>query len=1577
MTRKLFVFLLSFILMIPKTLTTYAEEFLVTEETDESSEITQETEEVFYSEETISDEEVSAEPTEVKGEIPSGQMADNEKDIRTITVGETVTVDIDTAGKIIYYQFIPEITDEYVFKSIGTIDTCCYLYDAEFNQLTYNDDGDKDSQFMLRYKMEAGTTYYFGARLYSSSSTGSFDATLSVYEPIQLTDMYFSADQYTIRTSDSWFYPDYLIKTPSNADNELTVISSNEEVASVRGKTLDGVAAGTATITVTADNGLSASTELLVGNYASDISAKGDTDIYLPIGKTKQLEYELEPTGLDLSDEKITWSVLHDSGIASVDENGVVTANRLGETAILATIKNGGSAYYNIHVVAELKSLSFINNVNYLRNGSSDIIWNYLNISPDKAKYYPLTITSSDESVISVSSNYITGQKNGTATVTVTADNGLSASATFNIGYYAESFASSYHYYYPKVGSEFQIQYKLNPQYPENGNFSDEEVVWSVTDDPSGCISLDESGKVTTLKVGSAMVRATIKNGKYISFLICVSPNPERICFTQLDYYLGIGGSRDASNDLCVTPYTSEFPYKTDGYNFSFTSSNSDVATVTSGGIIGKAKGTAVITATSEHGLITKTRYHVGNYATYITRKSNYMEELGIGETRQLEFNAYGNDNCSDDVFTWEISESTGDCIHLSDTGLVTAVAPGYAKVTVSSITGYSEWYHIYVYEAPTELRFDADEYNTIVDKDQIIEVISTPETGYRAGIKWESSNPSVARVSSQNDNHVIVNALEEGTAIIRATSVLDENVYAECTINGYIPVDPTSITVSSNVTTYVGYENSISVKMLPEKANQYFYAESNNENVIVESSGENTLRIKGQKAGTSVITITSENKRVSAKVNVTVIDETPVLTGSWTVKHVNPSNKTFYTIGEENDTEYVLLAGETYNFDTITDSGTNYAYHYETFHNDLIKSGLFEDVIDSSSYGYSGKMFYSPYAKAAKAGTVQIEMVTGHPVKITVIDSAYLGAKVTADSSMPAEIVNAYNEYDFGLYHDIAYYAAELDGLEKLSVNADQKAVVQSWLEVSLDEYEKDDFGNIRFVFTATPKARAVSMAKTADNASEGTVLIPEQPLNAYGVLNLIVPTDQIFGNTVFRSLKVTQKTEESEIEYADGDLLNDDGTLIIHSENGSGQFTIIGKVSSYKNPVYTWTETADGYEVTAVAESDEGEPTITETVKAVYSVEKEAECMTDGIGVYTATFTNAVFRTQTKKVAIPSIGHHEYGTPEYTWSRDNKTAIARAVCTVCGDEVTETVNTSYEVIEEPTLEEPGAGRYTAVFTNELFETQTKEVEIPSLSDKSAKDIILDQNEATVIYNGTLKLNATVLPEDCEDKSVKWSSGDTSIATVDSNGNVKAVGIGKVIITAETVNGLTDTCEVRVLFTDVALRSQYFFTPVYWAVDNGITVGAGGPGKFSPTASCTREQFVTFLWRLNGEPEPTTTSSFSDVKTSDWYYKPITWAAEEGITVGLNDGTGRFGVGQACTREQCVTFLHRSAGSPEPEGTIEFTDSKEGRYYYKAIKWAAGKGITVGLNDGTGRFGVGQKCTRGMLVTFLYRSAN
>ena len=180
----------------------------------------------------------------------------------------------------------------------------------------------------------------------------------------------------------------------------------------------------------------------------------------------------------------------------------------------------------------------------------------------------------------------------------------------------------------------------------------------------------------------------------------------------------------------------------------------------------------------------------------------------------------------------------------------------------------------------------------------------------------------------------------------------------------------------------------------------------------------------------------------------------------------------------------------------------------------------------------------------------------------------------------------------------------------------------------------------------------------------------------------------------------------------------------------------------------------------------------------------------------------------------------------------------------------------------------------------------------------------------------------------------------------------------------------------IGVGFYDVANPDKYYYEPVYWAYDHEpvqITTGTK-PNLFAPNENVTRGQMVTFLYRLAGCPEVNASASFSDVRASAYYAKAVAWAASKGITTGYNDAANRFGPNDICTREQIVTFLWRYANQPKPSQPASFADTDSSAYYADAVSWAASNGITTGLNDGSVRFGVGEACTRAMAVTFLYR---
>ena len=147
--------------------------------------------------------------------------------------------------------------------------------------------------------------------------------------------------------------------------------------------------------------------------------------------------------------------------------------------------------------------------------------------------------------------------------------------------------------------------------------------------------------------------------------------------------------------------------------------------------------------------------------------------------------------------------------------------------------------------------------------------------------------------------------------------------------------------------------------------------------------------------------------------------------------------------------------------------------------------------------------------------------------------------------------------------------------------------------------------------------------------------------------------------------------------------------------------------------------------------------------------------------------------------------------------------------------------------------------------------------------------------------------------------------------------------------------------------FSDVS-TDAYYYNAVKWAADKGITSGIGN-GLFSPDSPCTRAQIVTFLWRAAGSPESKAISSFSDVPAGSYYAKAVAWAIENGITTGI--GGGKFSPDATCTRAQSVTFLFRTVGA-SADGAPAFTDVTVDAYYAEAVKWAADHGITNGIGN-------------------------
>ena len=227
---------------------------------------------------------------------------------------------------------------------------------------------------------------------------------------------------------------------------------------------------------------------------------------------------------------------------------------------------------------------------------------------------------------------------------------------------------------------------------------------------------------------------------------------------------------------------------------------------------------------------------------------------------------------------------------------------------------------------------------------------------------------------------------------------------------------------------------------------------------------------------------------------------------------------------------------------------------------------------------------------------------------------------------------------------------------------------------------------------------------------------------------------------------------------------------------------------------------------------------------------------------------------------------------------------------------------------------------------------------------------------------------------------TVKPDSGYVlgSLTVTDSKGNELTLtdkGDGKYTFTMPSGRVEVKASFVKEIetspFADVA-TDAYYYEAVKWAVGKGITTGVGD-NLFAPEQPCTRAQIVTFLWRAAGSPEPKgTAAGMTDVVSGSYYEKAVAWAIENGVTTGTTATT--FSPDATCTRAQAVTFLARALNA-KAASAAEFSDVPADSYFANAVAWASANGVTEGV--GNGLFAPDNNCTRGQIVTLLFRAYN
>ena len=350
------------------------------------------------------------------------------------------------------------------------------------------------------------------------------------------------------------------------------------------------------------------------------------------------------------------------------------------------------------------------------------------------------------------------------------------------------------------------------------------------------------------------------------------------------------------------------------------------------------------------------------------------------------------------------------------------------------------------------------------------------------------------------------------------------------------------------------------------------------------------------------------------------------------------------------------------------------------------------------------------------------------------------------------------------------------------------------------------------------------------------------------------------------------------------------------------------------------------------------------------------------------TKTYTCAACGT-TRTEPIPAAGHSWSGWKTVREATDTEDGLQERTCASCGAVQQKKIPSAgheFAFVETvaPTCTEEGYDIYRCECGEEEYRNETN-----ALGHSYALQNVVEATCTTEGYSGDWVCTrcgeasgtGNVIPAMGHD----WSDWTEETAATYLNAGTE--------YRTCTACGEIETEEIPALgspFPDVQDPGKYYYTPVLWAAANNITNGVEG-GLFAPGNTCKREQVVTFLWRAMGSPEPTSADCpFEDVAEGKYYYKAVLWAVENGITTGKS--ATRFAPKDTITRAEFVTFLWRTEGKPGYSTSNPFYDVSSGSYYYDAVLWASENGVTTGKS--TERFAPKDPCTRGQVVTFLYR---
>ena len=624
----------------------------------------------------------------------------------------------------------------------------------------------------------------------------------------------------------------------------VTWTSSDPAVATVtRAGVVRAVAAGSATITATTPSGATAACKVTteIGAKSVSVQSEGKT-VYVGLAGLK-LTAVVSPA--DTTDKTVTWTSSNPS-VATVDENGLVTAHKAGSATITVKTKNGVTR--RVAVYARIPTTGVKLDQTELTAFAGKAVRLRATVEPSNAYSKAVTWTSSNPAVATVNSyGSVTGKTTGTAIITATTAQGQTAQCTVHVQVGARSVTLSTESSTIYVGlTSAQLTAKVLPE-----DTTDKTITW--TSSNPAVATVDASGRVTPVSAGSVRITATTVNGVRRNYTFYVRVPATSVTFEQPSFVAFAGKSLRIRSTVGPS----------NAYNkrLTWVSSDPAIASVNqSGTVFGRKTGTVTITATTSAGFSAscKVEVQVAAKSVAITapEKSLYLGEGGLQLTA-----AVAPADTTDKTITWTSSRPAVATV--DEHGVVRAVSVGTATITATAKSGVRRSIVIHSYQPP--LSVTLKETTAVVNVGSNVRLSGSvqPTNAYTRKITWTSTDPAVASVTQTGS----VRGKKVGTCKIIARDAKGHE--AVCTVSVEIPVRSLSA-ASKSLTVVTGGTNKASVTVAPTDATNATLTWISSNPAVAKVDG--TGVITGMSAGAVTVTARSANGK-SVSISVRVVD--------------------------------------------------------------------------------------------------------------------------------------------------------------------------------------------------------------------------------------------------------------------------------------------------------------------------------------------------------------------------------------------------------------------------------------------------------------------------------------------------------------------------------------------------------------------------------------------------------------------------------------------------------------------------------------------------------------------------------